>query len=153
MAAVLVGVNLLAYATAYLAVVRTWSLPISACVSHTCAQVVVHPSCSTTAASGGGAQQPSTGDATAATLSKRQRVSNVLQYIAAYTLAIFAVMVGIAVKHPWFKLSGYVLLPIVMAVLQYVSIPWGVLNEALPIPSCGSVCQACWRSARWWYGG
>jgi hypothetical protein len=55
-AAALVGVNLLAYATAYLAVLRTWSLPMAACVSYTCAQVVVHRSCSTSAASGGGAQ-------------------------------------------------------------------------------------------------
>ena len=139
-AAALIGVNLLAYATAYLAVVRMWPLPSAARLSHTRVQVVVHPSCSTSPTNGGGAQQRSTGSATAAVPSQCQQVSNVLQYVAAYTLAVLAVMVAIAVKHPWFKLSGYVSLAVVMAGLQYVTISWGALEEALP--SCRSVWRA-----------
>jgi hypothetical protein len=141
-AAALVGVNLLAYATAYLAVVRTWSLPSSAGFpsSHSCVQVVVHPTCSASPVSGGGAQQPSTGNACAASLSKWQQVSNLLQYVSAYSLAWLALSVALAVKHPWFK-SGYVSLVVVMAGLQCVTIPWGALDEALP--SCGSVWRGC----------
>ena len=142
-AAVLVAVNLLAYATAYLAVVRTWSLASSACLSHTSVQVVVHLSCSTSPASGGGAPQPSTSDATAA-LSKCQRVSNVLQYVVAYTFAILAVMIAVSVKHPWFKLSGYLALSVVMAGLQWLTIPWGAIDKTLTNRSSG------WRSLATW---
>jgi hypothetical protein len=135
-AAALVAVNLLAYATAYVAVVRTWSLASSACISHLSVQVVVHPSCSTIPASWGGTPQPSTCDATAA-LSKCQRISNVLQYVSAYTLAILAVMIAMSVKHPWFKLSGYLALAVTMAVLQLLTIPWGAIDETLTNRSSG----------------
>jgi hypothetical protein len=61
----------------------------------------------------------------------------VLQYVSAYTLAILAVMIAMSVKHPWFKLSGYLALAVTMAVLQLLTIPWGAIDETLTNRSSG----------------